>query len=195
MLQNQMPASFYEQDAISLATQLLGKFLVHENVVIRIVETEAYMPQDTASHAYKGQTKRNIPMFMIGGTIYVYICYGMHQMLNIVSGKKGSPQAVLIRGGEVIEGKQIVLSRRNNLDLNGPGKLAQGLGINTSFSGSHIGQRISIWDAPLVSSYQSLPRVGIDYAEPKDRDALWRFMTPPQTSPKKLGERKRKEKK
>lgn len=184
MSQNQLPCSFYEQDAISLAKQLLGKIICYENVAVRIVETEAYMPQDSASHAYKGKTQRNAPMFSSGGTLYVYLCYGMHQMLNIVSGTEGSPQAVLLRGGEVISGADIVQQRRSNLDLIGPGKLAQGLGIDTSFSGEFIDHSVHIWDAPPVEAYQSKPRVGIDYALPTDRDALWRFIAP-HASPKK----------
>ena len=99
-------------------------------------------------------------------------------MLNIVGGKKGSPQAVLIRAGEVIQGEAIVLQRRKNLDLIGPGKLAQALGVDRSYSGESLYHRVHVWDAP-VCSYTTHPRVGIDYALPKDRDALWRFVTLP----------------
>lgn len=191
MQQNQLPCSFYDQDAVSLAKQLLGKIFAYDNVAVRIVETEAYMPQDSASHAYKGKTQRNAPMFSSGGVLYVYLCYGMHQMINIVSGSEGSPQAVLIRAGEVIHGADIVQKRRSNLDLNGPGKFAQGLGIDTSFSGERLDRRVHIWDAPSVDSFVCTPRIGIEYALPKDRDALWRFITP-LDSPKKRLVRKKK---
>ncbi len=183
-----MLRSFFYQESIQLAPLLLGKLIRVGDVTIRVLETEAYMPKDSACHAYKGRTKRNAPMFEAGGILYVYLCYGLHQMLNIVSGKKGSPQAVLIRAGEVIQGEDIVLQRRKNLDLIGPGKLAQALAIDRSYSGEELYHRVELLDAPPVS-YTALPRVGIDYALPKDRDALWRFVT----SPTQLLERKRKD--
>ena len=172
-----MSSSFFYQDSTSLAPLLLGKLIQVGDVIIRIIETEAYMPEDSACHAYRGRTKRNAPMFEDGGCLYVYLCYGMHQMLNIVGGKEGSPQAVLIRGGEVMQGEEIVLKRRKNLDLMGPGKLAQALGLDRSYSGELLYHRVHLWDAPVMS-YTTHPRVGIDYALPKDRDALWRFVTP-----------------
>lgn len=173
-----MPASFFLQESTILAPKLLGKHIQVENVVVRILETEAYMPKDSACHAYRGMTKRTAPMFCDGGILYVYLCYGLHQMLNIVGGTQNSPQAVLIRAGEVIKGQDIVLQRRKNIDLIGPGKLAQALGINTTYSGESLYNRVHIWDAPIVP-YTMHPRVGIDYAEPKDRNVLWRFITPP----------------
>ena len=173
-----MPRSFFHQECTKLAPLLLGKLIQVGPVVVRILETEAYMPEDSACHAYKGKTKRNAPMYELGGTLYVYLCYGLHQMLNIVGGEKGSPQAVLVRAGEVIQGEDIVCARRKNLDLIGPGKLAQALGVDRSYSGDLLYHRIHLWDAPSVA-HTTLPRVGIDYALPKDRDALWRFVTPP----------------
>ena len=117
-------------------------------------------------------------MFHQGGILYVYLCYGLHQMLNIVGGTSGSPQAVLIRAGEVVDGATTVLQRRRNLDLIGPGKLTQALAVNTTYSGEPLYRRIHIWDAPSVQ-YTEHTRIGIDYALPDDRDALWRFITPP----------------
>ena len=178
MSQNQISRSFFHQESTKLAPLLLGKFIQVGGVIIRILETEAYMPEDSACHAYKGRTKRNAPMFEEGGILYVYLCYGLHQMLNIVGGKKGSPQAVLIRGGEVIQGQELVLQRRNNLDLIGPGKLAQALAVDRSYSGESLYRRVHLWDAPSVL-YTTKTRVGIDYALPHDRNALWRFVTPP----------------
>jgi len=185
-----LDSSFYLQEATELAPALLGKYLQMGTVVIRILETEAYMPKDSACHAHKGKTKRNAPMFDRGGFLYVYLCYGIHQMFNIVSGQEGSAQAVLIRAGEVFQGHDIVRERRGNLDLMGPGKLTQGLGIQVSLSGEKIGENIQLWDAPEVS-YTTHPRIGIDYALPKDRDALWRFVTAKKHTIAKNTKRKR----
>ena len=179
-----LDSSFYLQEATALAPALLGKYLQYGDVVVRILETEAYMPEDTACHAFRGKTKRNAPMFEAGGILYVYLCYGIHQMLNIVSGAKDSAQAVLIRGAEVIQGHEVVLTRRKNLDLIGPGKLTQGMGIDTGLSGEPVYTRIQIWSAAAVP-YTVYPRVGIDYALEKDRAALWRFVTPALYSKKK----------
>lgn len=187
MSQDQISRSFFYQDSTELAPLLLGKLIQVGDVVVRILETEAYMPEDSACHAYKGRTKRNSPMFEVGGHLYVYLCYGLHQMLNIVGGEQGSPQAVLIRGGEVMQGEETVLQRRKNLDLIGPGKLAQALGVDRSYSGEILYHRVHVWNAPLVS-YTTHPRVGIDYALPKDRDALWRFKASPM---RPLGQRKK----
>ena len=157
---------------------LLGKLISHDDVLIRILETEAYMPTDSACHAYKGKTNRNAPMFEAGGIWYVYLCYGLHQMLNVVSGDATSPQAVLIRAGEVIAGTEHVIQRRGNLDLIGPGKLGKALNLDKTYSGEKIGDRISILHAPEVA-YTTHPRIGIDYAKKCDREALWRFVTSP----------------
>ena len=185
-----LDSSFYLQEATELAPALLGKYLQMDTVVIRILETEAYMPEDSACHASKGKTKRNAPMFDRGGFLYVYLCYGIHQMFNIVSGQKGSAQAVLIRAGEVFRGHDIVRERRRNLDLIGPGKLTQGLGVQRTLSGEQIGKNVQLWDAPAVL-HSKHPRIGIDYALPKDRDALWRFVTPAKYPTKNVKKRKR----
>ncbi|MDR3150026.1 MAG: DNA-3-methyladenine glycosylase, partial [Oscillospiraceae bacterium] len=97
-----IPHSFYSRSAEELAPLLLGKLLCRSTdgrvIRYRITETEAYMPFDSACHAHRGKTKRNAVMFGHGGFAYVYLCYGIHNLLNIVSGEEGSPQAVLIRG-------------------------------------------------------------------------------------------------
>ena len=173
-----IPTSFYEHDALSLAPMLLGKHIVMGEVSLRIRETEAYMPDDSACHAYKGKTSRNAPMFAQGGILYVYLCYGIHQMLNVVTGPQGEPQAVLIRAADVVAGADVVQKRRGNLDLIGPGKVGQALALDKTFSGERLGVRLSICDAPEVS-YTAHPRVGIGYAKKKDRDALWRFVMTP----------------
>ena len=174
-----LESSFFEKEALVLAKSLLGKKIQCGPVMIRILETEAYMPNDSACHAYRGQTERNKPMFGPPGRLYVYLCYGIHQLLNVVSGTEGSPQAVLIRAAEVCKGHALAKERRGGrLELIGPGKLTQALGVDTSFSGERIGKRVHFYDSPPVESFTTKPRVGIDYAKPKDRDALWRFITP-----------------
>ena len=180
MKHNRIPLSFYQVSALELAPKLLGQLILCDDVLIRILETEAYMPDDSACHAYKGKTKRNTPMFAQGGIWYVYLCYGLHQMLNIVSGAQGSPQAVLIRGGEVLAGHEQVIQRRGNLDLIGPGKLGKALGLDRTFSGEAIGTRIDVLEGAKVT-YSTHPRIGIDYAQEQDRNALWRFVTSPMT--------------
>ncbi len=159
---------FFRADALTLAPALVGKLIVRRfpdgsEKRLRITETEAYRgTEDTACHAHKGKTKRTGVLWRDGGTIYVYLCYGMHEMLNIVSGREDEPQAVLIRCCKGFEG---------------PGKLTKELGVDRSFNGLDIlscgGLRIED-DGSKVDIIQ-LPRVGISYAEPADREALWRF--------------------
>ena len=154
---------FFRADALTLAPALVGKLLVRRfpdgsEKRLRITETEAYCGvEDTACHAHKGKTKRAGILWRDGGTIYVYLCYGMHEMLNIVSGYENDPQAVLIRCCEGFEG---------------PGKLTKELGIDRSFNGLDIlscdGLRIE--DDGTKVNITQLPRVGIAYAEPADRD-------------------------
>ncbi len=159
---------FFRADALTLAPALVGKLLVRSlpdgsEKRLRITETEAYRgAEDSACHAHKGKTKRTEMLWRDGGTIYVYLCYGMHEMLNIVSGRENEPQAVLIRCCEGFEG---------------PGKLTRALSVDRSLNGLDIlscgGLRIED-DGAEVNIIQ-LPRVGIAYAEPADREALWRF--------------------
>ena len=156
------------RNAEELAPWLLGKFICHkqEDTVIRlkITETECYLGEnDTACHASKGKTKRNTPMYFLGGHLYVYLCYGIHSLLNIVSGEENSPEAVLIRG---VEG------------ASGPGRASKALGIDVSFSGYDLCTGNEIWleNSGESCEYTAAPRIGIDYAEEKDRNRLWRFI-------------------
>lgn len=119
-----IPASFYDRtDVLQIARELLGKILVTNwNSVItsgRIVECEAYNGViDKASHAYKGRrTARNDVMYEKAGTAYVYICYGIHHLFNVVTNKKGIPHAILIRAVEPVEGISEMLKRRNKKSL------------------------------------------------------------------------------
>ena len=171
--------SFYLGSAVDVAPKLVGACIRMGDIELEILETEAYMPHDSACHAHKGQTPRNLPMFDIGGRVYVYLCYGIHVLLNVVTGDKGSGQAVLIRAARVIHGEDIVRQRRKGkLDLIGPGKVGQALALSVQDSGKKMGNWLNIYPSQKTEMIRvrTDKRVGIDYAKPKDRDALWRFI-------------------
>lgn len=158
---------FYRQSAVELAPRLLGKLLCRsfggEILKFRITETECYYGEDdTACHAHKGRTKRTEIMYGEGGRAYIYLCYGIHSLLNIVTGEKGFPEAVLIRG---IEG------------FDGPGKLTKRLNIDRGLNGENLITSDKLWleDDGVVSEYKAGKRVGIDYATEQYRNKLWRF--------------------
>lgn len=157
---------FFNQRAVYLAPQLLGKFLCRKinNKIIKskIIEVEAYTGiEDTACHSSKKKSVRNSVMWEEGGTIYVFLCYGIHYLFNIVCGEK-SPEAVLIRGVE---------------DAKGPGKVTKYFNIDKSFNNTDIISFKEIWleEGELPKNIKTSRRIGIDYAQPKDRDALLRF--------------------
>lgn len=169
--------------------QLLGKQLftnIHGELTGGvIVETEAYNGiTDKASHAYRGRlTNRTKTMYEAGGVSYVYLCYGIHYLFNIVTGPKDVPHAVLIRGIEPIVGLDIMLQRRNMSTIKpnisaGPGVLCKALGINKRLNGSElIGNEIWIEEKEIqIEPYQivSSERIGVAYAQ---EDALlpWRY--------------------
>jgi DNA-3-methyladenine glycosylase len=165
--------SFYDRDAIDVAPALIGKILVHrrdgEDFRARIVETEAYVgPHDLACHASKGRTGRTEVMFGRAGHAYVYLIYGMYQMLNIVTAGVDDAQAVLIRAAEPLDGWET--------DLSGPGKLAREMQIGRAQNGLDLtGKELFLLDDPadrprIVRS----KRVGIDYAQ-EWAHALLRF--------------------
>jgi len=125
---------FFNQSTTDLARALLGKYLVLGDLRGKIVETEAYLfHDDPGCHASRGLTPRNAPMFGPAGRTYVYFIYGMYYCLNIVSGKTGEGEAVLIRALEPVQGIEIMMQRRNTNKIenlcNGPGKLTQAFGI------------------------------------------------------------------
>lgn len=182
-----IPLSYYlEEDVLFLGKDLLGKVLctsIDGQIVKAVItETESYKgPEDKASHAYQGKkTKRNEIMYHIGGHAYVYICYGMHKLFNIVTGPKDIPHAVLIRGVMPIEGLDVVERRRGRKEkiIIGPGKISQALGIDKSLNGQDLTSRV-IWledhDIKIKKSdIECLKRVGIDYAE-EHAFLDWRF--------------------
>lgn len=145
-----LPLSFYNRkDVVSIARELLGKIVVtnfDSNITSgRIVETEAYVAlTDKASHSFAGRrTGRNEHMYAAAATAYVYICYGMHQMFNIVTNEKEIPDAVLIRAVEPLQGIDIMLQRTGKLKgdytlTKGPGNVGKALGIFKRHSGLHL---------------------------------------------------------
>lgn len=174
---------FCTQDAVNLARLLVGKHLRKGEVLLRITEVEAYTEGDTACHARFGKTARTAPLFGTGGHAYVYLCYGLHQMLNITADKEGFGAACLIRACEPVHGLATIQDRRGrqidgpNL-LTGPGKVGQALGITPEWSRHPLYQEggLELLDGPPPSKGLLVgPRVGIDYASERDREALWRF--------------------
>lgn len=189
-----MQEKFYNVDGITLAKNLLNKYLIREydnkKIVTKIVETEAYMGEiDKAAHAYKNKkSTRTGPLYLSGGHIYVYLIYGMYNCLNISANKEGIPHCVLIRAIEPISNiEEISQNRfskpydelsnyqRKNI-TNGPGKLCKGLNIDRSLSGKTIfGSQLYIEDNE-DNNFEIVEdkRINIDYAE-EDKDKLWRF--------------------
>jgi len=162
------------------APYLLGAHLEtridRRRVVVRLGELEAYGgSDDPASHAYRSKTARNAPMFEDAGTVYVYRSYGIHWCVNIVTGPPGFPSAVLLRGGEVVEGVDIVEDRRGRIDhlTDGPGKLCQALSIDGSMSGTLLdnGPIQLMLGTPHDGNFDTSPRVGIS----KAIERPWRF--------------------
>ena len=175
-----LPQSFYlRDDVVAVSRELLGKVLVSEidgrRTGVIITETEAYAGvTDRASHAYGDRrTRRTEPIYGPGGTAYVYLCYGIHHLFNVVTGEAGVPHAVLVRAGAAHSGLQDMLERRGKQQpdrtlLAGPGSLAKALGITTALTGSSLlDGPIRIEDHGLEIDEASIsvgPRVGIDYA-------------------------------
>ncbi|HMJ68190.1 MAG TPA: DNA-3-methyladenine glycosylase [Cyclobacteriaceae bacterium] len=180
--------SFYQRnDVTRVAKELLGKVL-HTAVGRRvtsgiIVETEAYSHVEKGCHAYLNRkTKRNEVMFNAGGYSYVYLCYGIHNLFNVVTGSPDTGDAVLIRALEPVDGISIMQERmkadHSRRITSGPGKLTKALGIDRTFNGKHLtGSEIWISDEGISVKKQQIvasPRVGIDYAG-KDAELPWRY--------------------
>ncbi len=141
---NMLPPDFYAHETTVIARALLGRILVHETsrgtVAGRIVETEAYLTDDPACHAYGGKkTPRTAVMFGPPGTAYIYLVYGMHHCFNVVTGPEGTGEAVLIRALEPVYGIELMRVNRNQSSLHnlcsGPGKLVSAMGITQALNG------------------------------------------------------------
>lgn len=159
---------FFVEDVLTVAGRLPGMDIVIKEGELEsrymITETEAYNGlDDKACHASKGKTPRTEVMFREGGLLYVYFVYGMHWMMNIVTGEEGNPQAVLIRGAG---------------DMTGPGRVTRQLGIDGSFNKEDVISSPRIWieDAGRRPELVTGPRVGIDYAGEPWKSMPWRFM-------------------
>lgn len=164
-----LTSEFFRRDALDVAPELVGKILVRrlENgteLRERIAETEVYRgEEDKACHASKGRTKRTEILYSESGLIYVYLCYGMHWLVNIITGEKEQPQGVLIRCGDI---------------HNGPAKLTKYLHIDGTFNGESICNNSRIWieDDGARPELKTAPRVGIDYAGDYWKAIKWRYI-------------------
>ena len=161
--------SFFHRDCLDVAPDLVGKILCHRLPDgslrrLRISETEAYRgEEDTACHAHKGKTPRTQVLYGPPGVLYIYLCYGMHNLLNVVTGSDGAPQGVLIRACAGAEG---------------PGKLTKTLALDRSLHGVPLADCAdTVWfeDDGLRPVITAKPRVGIGYASAEDQAWLWRF--------------------
>jgi DNA-3-methyladenine glycosylase len=186
-----LPVSFYErEDVVLISKELIGKILVTQFdgrlTAGRIVETEAYNGiGDKASHAWNGRrTNRTEIMYAPGGVAYVYLCYGIHHLFNVVTNVKNIPNAVLIRAVEPLEGIDIMLERtkksKAGYDLTrGPGNVSKALGIYTKHTGCNlIGVEIFIADDGFQYDPVDIiatPRIGVDYAG-EDASLPYRFI-------------------
>lgn len=165
-MRKMLTSSFFDRRATTVARELLGKYLVHRGVAYMITETEAYVgPHDKACHSSKGRTSRTEPMYDEPGTIYIHFTYGMHYMLNIVTGEKDYPAAVLIRGVEGVVG---------------PGRLTKKFSIDKLLNHKPLGKQTGLWveDRGVTIRPQQIlktPRIGIDYAG-EWKDKLYRFV-------------------
>jgi len=193
---------FYNRDTVEVAQDLLGKYIVRqlngENLVGRIVETEAYIGRcDKACHAYNyRRTARTETLFMAPGHAYIYLIYGMYHCLNFVTESEGEPAAVLIRAIEPVAGietmqrlrfgdKPLSSYRKKNF-MNGPGKVCKGFALTRNENEMDLtGDFLFVCESPSDVGFPSLvpvdekivcgPRIGIDYAE-EARDFPWRFL-------------------
>ncbi len=164
-----LDAAFFHRDCLEVAPDLVGKVLVRRlpdgtELRERIAETEAYRgTEDLACHASKGRTPRTELLYRESGVIYVYLCYGMHYLMNVITGEREQPQGVLFRAGT---------------EHNGPAKLTKFLQIDKSFNGGSFLECAELWieDDGGQHSYHTDVRVGIDYAGEYWKNMPWRFI-------------------
>jgi DNA-3-methyladenine glycosylase len=180
-----LPRSFYARSALRVAPELLGRVLVRRladgtRLAARLVETEAYLPDDPASHAFRGPTRRNEVMFGPPGRLYVYFTYGNHWMMNAVTGRAGEGAAVLLRAAEPLRGLEVMAGYRGRdhpRDLcSGPGKLAKAFGITEAQNGHDLvtGSDVYVIEGrPVARSRVSrTTRVGVTLGA----ERRWRFI-------------------
>ena len=189
---------FYERDALSVARDLIGCLFVREHpggvgerkglLSVRLVETEAYRGEiDPGSHVYRGQTNRNRTMFGPPGRIYVYFTYGMHWCVNVVCGRDGECEAVLLRAGEPIHGVELMRSFRHGvadrLVAAGPARLAQAMGIDKTQDGASLLRGGEFWCAEddetsgfRAGEVSQTTRIGLGTG--RGDEIPWRFVVP-----------------
>ncbi len=165
--------SYFSRPTIEVARSLIGKYLVRENeqglVAGRIVEVEAYVgPEDKACHASKGRTARTEVLFGPPGHAYVYLCYGMHEMLNVVTEQEGFPAAILLRAVEC-----------DGMLIDGPGRLTRAFGIDRRLNRCDLTAGEALWFEDREESLprgalKTYPRIGVDYAGEWAKKP-WRF--------------------
>jgi DNA-3-methyladenine glycosylase len=176
-----LPRSFYGRPATEVAPELLGHVLFRAfpdgtRAAARIVEVEAYGPDDPASHAFRGETRRNALMFGRPGHLYVYFTYGMHHCMNAVAGRVGEGAAVLLRAGEPLDGLEGMAVRRGRdrrTELcSGPGRFAQALGVDRTDDGLDLVSGGAAWIERGARSEEirTGPRVGVH-----EVDRRWRY--------------------
>lgn len=164
--------AFFNRSTVEVAQDLLGMQLcrrLESGRILRsrIVETEAYDGlEDRASHAHKGVTTRNVVMFGPAGRTYIYLCYGVHWLLNVTTREKGYPAAVLIRSLECVEG---------------PGRLTKSFQINSGLNDCLLTRVNGLWIEEAVeaidrAAIKATPRIGVDYAGPEWAAMPWRFV-------------------
>lgn len=180
-----LKADFYNRDTVAVARELLGKVLVHESpegvTMGIIIETEAYLQDDSASHTYRGRTVRNAPMFGPPGQAYVYLIYGIHYCFNAVCREEGIGEAALVRSILPLEGLSLMQKRRKrNLCqsiANGPGNLCKAMGITNEHNKLSLEKPpLYIADNNIIISGEEIiaaERVGIA----RGTDKKWRFLT------------------
>ena len=187
-----LPRTFFNRDTVQVARSLLGCTMTHvledgTRLSGRILETEAYLPGDQASHGYRGRTNRNAAMFMQAGTSYVYFIYGMHFCFNVVTEREGVPAAVLIRAVQPVEGIEVMRQHRAVQQgariaalCNGPGKLCKAFAIDRRVNGVDLCRResrlfIESSHSTLTEQIVATPRIGISGDE-ATKHALLRFV-------------------
>lgn len=173
--------AFFARSALDVAPDLVGVMLVPVDgeVVVRVVETEAYTGDDPACHAYRGRTARNAPLFGPPGHAYVYRSYGIHWCLNVATGADGLAEGVLLRAAEPVAGLEVIRARRGDRVaerdlLRGPGRLTQALAIDGSLSGADLcaaDARLQLYADGAAPEIAAGPRVGVSQAA----DRPWRF--------------------
>lgn len=194
-----LPVEFYLRDTLTVAQDLLNCLLCYQSpqglLVGRITETEAYTPNDPASHSFRGKTDRNAAMFLTGGHAYLYFIYGMYYCLNAVTEEEGVGSAVLIRAVEPLEGLAVMAKNRGQAEpkrlerwsreyirqgrnlCGGPGKLCQAFGLTQAQNRLLLTTQETLWIAEPQPAYNSMgemcatPRIGIA----KATERLWRF--------------------